>query len=60
MLITPDAIADALESAPGWAKLALTVPSPRLREDARHELGRHVYDTLFQPEADTEQLTLPL
>lgn len=60
MLITPDAIAEALETAPGWAKIALTIDSPRLREDARHELGQHVYDSIFRPEVDNEQLALPL
>jgi hypothetical protein len=60
MLITPDAIADALESAPSWAKMALTVPSPRLREDARLELGRHVYEAICGSDAEGEQLPLPL
>ncbi|WP_445321523.1 DUF6771 family protein [Novosphingobium sp. MBES04] len=49
-----------LSKAPGWAKVALTVSSYRLRDDARQERGRHVYEKLFQPEADIEQLKLPL
>jgi len=60
MLITPDAIADALESAPTWAKMALTVPSRRLREDARLEIGRHVYEAIFESDTDGEQLSLPI
>jgi hypothetical protein len=61
MLITPDTIGDALDTAPGWAKVALTVPDARLREDATREMARHVYSALFQP-ADTsrDQLPLPL
>lgn len=62
MIITPDLIADAISTAPSWAQIALTAPREGLREDARLEVARHVYSTLFQPErADmAAQLPLPL
>lgn len=61
MLITTAAIAEAIDTAPAWAKIALTVSSPRLREDARAEMARHVYDSLYRAvDTDTEQLPLPL
>jgi hypothetical protein len=48
--ITPERIADIIETAPGWALVALTVPQERLREDA-----------LYQPiEIETAQLSLQL
>jgi hypothetical protein len=61
MVITPDTIAEALATAPGWAQIALTVPQERLREEARREVAHHVYSTLYEPAAvDTGQLPLPL
>jgi hypothetical protein len=48
MIITPDAIAHAIDTAPGWAKVALTVPQGRLRDDARREVAQHVYSALYQ------------
>ncbi len=61
MLINPDAIANALATAPGWAQIALTVPQERLREDARLEVANHLYATLYHPVSiDTAQLPLPL
>ncbi|PAX07343.1 DUF6771 family protein [Sphingomonas lenta] len=60
MTITPDLIADALDGAPTWAKVALTVPSPRLREDARREVARHIHTALHGAlEAERDQLRLP-
>ena len=59
--ITPERIAEIIETAPGWALVALTVPQERLREDARRELGQHVYSALYQPiEVETAQLCLQL
>ena len=61
MMINHEAIADAIDSAAAWAKLGLMAPSPRLREDARLEVARHVYSTLYQPtNIDAAQLPLPL
>lgn len=41
-----NAIADALLSAPGWAKLGLTEPREHLRIDAAMELAGAVVDHL--------------
>ncbi|GAA0456845.1 MULTISPECIES: DUF6771 family protein [Sphingomonas] len=61
MTIEQDTIAEALATAPGWAKIGLTMPQERLREDARREMARHVYSTLYKPASvDTAQLPLPL
>lgn len=60
MIVTPDRIAEALDAAPAWAIIALTMPAPRLREDARRELSEHVYRSLYQPvDVGTDQLPLP-
>ena len=59
--ITPATIAQALEAAPAWAQLALSTRSDRLREDARRELGEHIYASLYRPaHIDRDQLALPL
>lgn len=47
MTITPKRIAEALDVAPAWAVIALTMPGERLRNDARRELGEHIYHLLF-------------
>ena len=61
MVITPAAISAALDTAPAWAKIALTVPQERLREDACAEVAKHVYEALRGPVAsDPGQLALPL
>lgn len=55
--ITPDALSSAIETAPAWALLGLTVPSERLREDALREVAEHVCQALA---ARRRQLALPL
>jgi hypothetical protein len=61
MMITPDAIAAALHTAPAWAKLGLTAPREALREDAAREVAHCVYEALYQPsDIETGQLPLPL
>lgn len=62
MIITPDVIAAAIETAPAWAQIGLTVPQERLREDARREVAEHLYSTLYRPtRADlAAQIPLPL
>jgi hypothetical protein len=62
MTITSDAIARALDTAPGWAKVALTVPQASLREDARREVAQHLYSALYQGVSTdrSTQMTLPL
>jgi hypothetical protein len=61
MTITPDAIAQAIQTTPKWAIKALTAPTQRLREDGCREVANHVYSALYQPlRTDRDQLTLPL
>lgn len=61
MTITPETIAEAISTAPAWAKVALTVPQERLRENARREMAEHVYGALYgSVEPDAAQLPLPL
>lgn len=59
--ITPERIGELIAEAPAWAKVGLTLPNERLREDAERELAQHVYSALFQPmRPDASQLALPL
>ena len=44
-----NAIADALLSAPGWAKLGLTEPREHLRIDAAMELAGAILDQISPP-----------
>jgi hypothetical protein len=60
-VITAERIGELIAEAPAWAKLGLTMPNERLREDAQRELANHVYSALYRPlNTDTEQLQLPL
>lgn len=60
-MITPERIGELIADAPAWAKIGLTMPNERLREDAERELAQHVYSALYQPlNIDTQQLRLPL
>jgi hypothetical protein len=58
--LTSEQIAEALEAAPAWSLLALTVEHPRLREDGRRELARHLAESLASSLQARDQLTLPL
>lgn len=61
MAITPDSIADALDAAPVWAKLALSMRSPRLQDEGRTVLAQHLYEALQgAPSNDPNQLSLPM
>lgn len=60
-VITPERIGELIADAPAWAKIGLTMPNQRLREDAQREMAQHVYAALYQPmNTDTGQLPLPL
>lgn len=60
-VITPERISELIADAPAWAKIGLTMPSQRLREDAQREMAQHVYSALYRPlNTDTGQLPLPL
>ena len=39
-------VAEAILSAPGWARVGITAPAPYLREDAAHELARAILASL--------------
>jgi hypothetical protein len=54
---TPGLIVGAIQSAPAWALLGLTVPSERLREDAARAVAEHVCAALAR---ERDQLALPL
>jgi len=53
-------IADALLSAPGWAKVGLTAPTEHMREQAARELARAVLEEGKNPQGVSDQLTLRL
>jgi len=59
MPLTPNVIANALETAPAWALVGLTMPQQHLREDARHEVAQHLVSALTHAD-DRNQLALPL
>jgi hypothetical protein len=60
-MITPDRIADLLAHSPGWARVGLTAPDERLREQAAETLAAIVYENLDAPPMpcrDPRQLAL--
>lgn len=60
----PDSLwlAQSLLNAPGWARVALTAPNERLREQAAVELAQTIIVAMERPPTihDTRQMTLPL
>lgn len=58
----PSVIAQALLTSSGFARVALTAPSERLREAAAAELARSIVCALegFPGGADARQMALPL
>jgi hypothetical protein len=60
MRLEPDsfAIARAILSAPGWARVGITAPVERLREEAAHELARAILDAPTERESSADQLSL--
>ena len=63
-MMTPDSssLAQTLLHAPGWARIGLTAPNQRLREQAAAELAESIIDALARPQAilDDRQMPLPL
>ena len=55
-------LAQTILQAPAWARVGLTAPSERLREDAAAELAQTVIAALEKPETiyDARQMALPL
>lgn len=61
MNATPSIIAAAIETAPAWALVSLTMPDETLRHDGAAELARWIVQRIDpQPQPDTRQLGLPL
>lgn len=59
--IDPQQIATALLTSAGWARVGLTAPNERLREQAAKELALAVCETINPPtQPDRNQLALPL
>ena len=59
MLINPATIRAAIDTAPAWAKIAISIPQDKLRKDGEAELATHLYHFLFRS-ADTVDGQLPL
>jgi hypothetical protein len=63
-MMTPDSssLAQTLLHAPGWARMGLTAPNERLREQAAAELAETIIDALVRPQSvpDARQMPLPL
>jgi len=57
MRIDEHAIAEAILTAPGWARVGLTAPAERLREEAALELARAVLGGAV-PTHSPDQLSL--
>lgn len=59
---SPLALAAAVLTAPGWVRLGMVGPSPRLREEAALALANRIVDQLEQPQVvvPDRQLGLPL
>ncbi|WP_225008043.1 DUF6771 family protein [Novosphingobium percolationis] len=60
MRIDTDTIAQAILSAPGWARVGITAPDEHLRHDAARELACAILGTDPKPRWLDEQLKLSL
>ncbi len=60
--MTHESIATAILSAPGWARVGLTMPDERMRERAADTIAATILDTLSGATQldDRDQLALPL
>ncbi|WP_308462169.1 DUF6771 family protein [Sphingomonas citri] len=59
---SPQALASAVLIAPGWVRVGIAAPSPRLREEAALALANRIVDRLEKPQVVVPdgQLALPL
>jgi hypothetical protein len=55
-----DSLAQAIQEAPAWALVSLTMPDEQLRQDGAAELARWITQRINQPYQDARQLGLPL
>lgn len=63
MRLSRTTIAKTLLSAPGWARVGLTAPVERLRDEAAEELARAILEGVGLPDddgTDPDQLGLAL
>ena len=59
--LAPDsAIAEAILTAPGWARVGITMPDVTMRERAAAELARSIVQGLTAQPIDPDQLPLAL
>jgi len=58
----PTELSSAILSAPGWARVGITMPDKRLRERAAEALAQAILDRVFEAGAlpDPDQLDLSL
>jgi len=54
------AIAASILSAPGWARVGITMPDPGMRERAASELARSILEQLTAGDDDSAQIALPI
>lgn len=60
---TPTRIAELLAGSPGWCRVGLTAPDPRMRACAAEELAEIVFAKLHEPPpptSDARQMALPI
>ncbi|UVO49656.1 hypothetical protein M0208_03700 [Sphingomonas sp. SUN019] len=57
---SPFMLAQMVLSAPGWARVGITAPDERLREEAALELGTLIADRLERPFVIVPDGQLPL
>jgi hypothetical protein len=60
--VAPEAaeISAAILSAPGWARVAITMPDPRMRERGADELARAIATSLSSDPREDHRDQLPL
>lgn len=60
MRIEHDTIAQAILNAPGWARVGITAPDARMREEAARELAVVILGNVAEVDPDACQLRLAL
>lgn len=60
MRIDHDTIAQAILTAPSWARVGITAPDERIREDAAHELATVILGDERRPDSNDGQLAFAL
>ncbi|QBM75962.1 hypothetical protein E2E30_09415 [Sphingomonas sp. AAP5] len=58
----PADLSSAILSAPGWARVGITMPDARMRERAADALAQSILEQVFEQDrtAHADQLRLPL